>query len=96
MLALADKSLNKSEAQTPNIALLADIFRQQDHTLDAVHTALLDVMTIAGNVCVDVSKFWLEEEDAILRNSVINTLLSEIGNKSLASSMYWLLVRLRE
>ncbi|KAF2800259.1 hypothetical protein K505DRAFT_355826 [Melanomma pulvis-pyrius CBS 109.77] len=95
LLALADKSLNKSEARTPNIALLADIFRQQDHTLDAMHTALLDVMTIAGNVCVDVSKFWLEEEDAILRNSVINTLFLEIGNNSFASSMYWLLVRLQ-
>ena len=96
LLALADICLNSHSGHASDIAVLADIFRQQDHTLDVVSSALLDILTTLRNVNVDLSRFWSEEVDTSTSVRVLNTLLPEIGVKSFASSIYWLLVRLRE
>jgi hypothetical protein len=88
--------VNNHTGHASDIAVLADILRQQDHTLDVVSNALLDVLTILRNVNLDLSRFWSEEIDMSTRARALNRLLSEIGVKSFASSIYWLLVRLRE
>lgn len=96
LLALADICLNNYTGHPSDIAVYANVLRQQDHTLDVVSSALLDVLTILRNVNVDLSRFWTDEVDMSTRARLLNRLLPKIGVNSFASSIYWLLVRLRE
>ena len=95
IFALANKSLRNQKASLLNIELLADMYRQQDHVLNTSCSALLDALTMVGHIDAGLSTFWIEE-NMTLDRGILNSLLPDVGSESLATSVYWLLVRLRK
>lgn len=93
MLALADAALNSD--QTSQIQEIADKNRETIAAQDVVQCAFLDLFRILRNVVTDLSNFWLQEEEVGKGSNILETLLPQLGSESvLASSAYWLLVRL--
>ncbi|OAL45950.1 hypothetical protein IQ07DRAFT_519048 [Pyrenochaeta sp. DS3sAY3a] len=93
ILALADGALDKSKST--QLQDIADSSKDSISQQDVVQGALLDVFQILRDVSNDLPKFWEQEEAHGRGGLVLETVLLQLPNGSaLASSIYWLLVRL--
>lgn len=93
ILVLADASLSKNRIL--QVRALAQVSRPKNPNQDVAHKVLLDVFCAVKDVIIDLADFWLQEEGDGKTRHILDLLLPSIGNGTrLATSMYWLLVRL--
>lgn len=93
ILALADGALDRSKST--QLQDIADRSKDSISQQDIVQGALLDVFQILRDISNDLPNFWEQEEAHGRGGLILETVLLQLPNGSaLASSIYWLLVRL--
>lgn len=95
VLALAEASFNSHRfPQDTTLAFLAQIQHQQNTDQEQVLSGLLTALGMTRSAVLDLSGFWTQERGSVFGSGALKTLLPHVSSKSLATSVFWLVVRL--